>query len=49
MVNFIYQGMAHSENSKKARKKGIERNNYYGRFERADNGTSYRVFIRKRK
>ncbi len=47
MVNFTYQGMAHGEKSKNARKKGIERNNYFGRFE--PDGNSYHVFIRKKK
>ena len=47
MVNFIYQGMAHGKKSKEARKKGIERNNYFGRFE--PDGSSYHVFIRKKK
>lgn len=45
MVDFVYQGMAHGERSKEARKKGIARNNYFGRFE--PEGNSYHVFIRK--
>ena len=47
MVNFTYQGMSYGERSKEARKKGIERNNYFGRFE--PDGNSYHVFIRKKK
>lgn len=47
LVNFVYQGDVHGERSKEAREKGIERNNYYGRFE--EDGSSHHVFIRKRK
>ena len=47
MVNFVYQGMSHGKKSKEARKKGIERNNYFGRFKKE--GSSYHVFIRKKK
>ena len=47
MVNFVYQGMVHGEKSKQARKKGIARNNHFGRFEQE--GSSFHVFIRKKK
>ena len=48
MVNFIFQGMVFGEKSKKARKRGLERTNHYGRFEREGKSNSYYVFIRKK-
>ena len=47
-VDFKFQGMVFGEKSKEARKKGLERTNHYGRFEREGKSNSYYVFIRKK-
>ena len=48
LVNFKFQGMVFGEKSKKARKRGLERTDHYGRFEREKGSNSYYVFIRKK-
>jgi len=48
MVNFTFTSVAHGELSRKARKKGAKRKNYYVRTLN-EGGNEYSIWVRKRK